>query len=299
MSFGGAARGVDVHSPGGTQRVEWTGDGVFLTGWAEILFDAAWRAVSRAHDGRRSPGSAPWRRLRRANPARTARRLPGRPRRQLQRRPRGRAAADARRRDRPLPRRQAPRCGESAAIAPKSPLDTAARAAARAVSAAATACCADRRTVAGTRLASARGQTGPDLRDRRRHLADGLIGGHPRPHPALDGGAGCRLRACAAVERVAQRGAVVALADGLVRARQQIGRGRRNPRPHTRRRRRRGRRRWRPGPATVPCSGARRRRSAARATHSTPSQARQSGRRHRARVYRSALRSRRRDWSQR
>jgi diaminopimelate epimerase len=43
MSFGGAARGVDVHSPGGTQRVEWTGQGVFLTGWAEILFDATWR----------------------------------------------------------------------------------------------------------------------------------------------------------------------------------------------------------------------------------------------------------------
>ena len=42
MSYGGAARSADVVSPGGTQRVEWTGDGVFLTGWAEILFDATW-----------------------------------------------------------------------------------------------------------------------------------------------------------------------------------------------------------------------------------------------------------------
>jgi diaminopimelate epimerase len=42
MAFGGAARDVDVVSPGGTQRVEWTADGVFLTGWAEILFDAHW-----------------------------------------------------------------------------------------------------------------------------------------------------------------------------------------------------------------------------------------------------------------
>ena len=42
IAFGGAARDVDVVSPGGTQRVEWTPDGVFLTGWAEILFDATW-----------------------------------------------------------------------------------------------------------------------------------------------------------------------------------------------------------------------------------------------------------------
>jgi diaminopimelate epimerase len=42
MAYGGAARDVEVVSPGGTQRVEWTPDGVFLTGWAEILFDAIW-----------------------------------------------------------------------------------------------------------------------------------------------------------------------------------------------------------------------------------------------------------------
>ena len=40
----GAAREVDVVSPGGTQRVEWRADGVYLTGWAEILFDANWKA---------------------------------------------------------------------------------------------------------------------------------------------------------------------------------------------------------------------------------------------------------------
>ena len=44
MTAGGASRDVDVASPGGTQRVEWNADGVFLTGWAEILFDATWRA---------------------------------------------------------------------------------------------------------------------------------------------------------------------------------------------------------------------------------------------------------------
>jgi diaminopimelate epimerase len=42
MQFGGASRDVDVASPGGTQRVEWRDDGVYLTGWAEILFDATW-----------------------------------------------------------------------------------------------------------------------------------------------------------------------------------------------------------------------------------------------------------------
>jgi diaminopimelate epimerase len=43
MQFGGAARDVEVVSPGGTQRVAWRDDGVHLTGWAEILFDATWR----------------------------------------------------------------------------------------------------------------------------------------------------------------------------------------------------------------------------------------------------------------
>mgnify|MGYP001427401959 CR=1 FL=1 len=42
MQFGGAAHDVEVVAPGGTQRVEWRADGVHLTGWAEILFDATW-----------------------------------------------------------------------------------------------------------------------------------------------------------------------------------------------------------------------------------------------------------------
>lgn len=43
MQFGGAERDVEVVSPGGAQRVEWRDDGVHLTGWAEILFDADWQ----------------------------------------------------------------------------------------------------------------------------------------------------------------------------------------------------------------------------------------------------------------
>lgn len=43
-AFGGAARDVTVAAPGGDQRVEWTGDGIFLTGWAELTLDGAWLA---------------------------------------------------------------------------------------------------------------------------------------------------------------------------------------------------------------------------------------------------------------
>jgi diaminopimelate epimerase len=39
---GGAGRDIDVEAPGGTQRVEWREDGVYLTGWAEVLFDGVW-----------------------------------------------------------------------------------------------------------------------------------------------------------------------------------------------------------------------------------------------------------------
>ena len=41
-SFGGAAREADVTAPGGSQRVEWRDDHVYLTGWAEVLYDGAW-----------------------------------------------------------------------------------------------------------------------------------------------------------------------------------------------------------------------------------------------------------------
>jgi diaminopimelate epimerase len=39
---GGAGRDVLVEAPGGTQRVEWLEEGVFLTGDAEVLFDGVW-----------------------------------------------------------------------------------------------------------------------------------------------------------------------------------------------------------------------------------------------------------------
>ena len=42
MQFGGAARDVEVVSPGGAQRVEWTAEGLFLTGWAELIAEAVW-----------------------------------------------------------------------------------------------------------------------------------------------------------------------------------------------------------------------------------------------------------------
>jgi diaminopimelate epimerase len=41
---GGAGRDIEVAAPGGTQRVEWLADGVYLTGWAEVLFDGQWVA---------------------------------------------------------------------------------------------------------------------------------------------------------------------------------------------------------------------------------------------------------------
>jgi diaminopimelate epimerase len=41
-AYGGAAREVDVIAPGGTQRVEWRDDGVYLTGWAEIVMEGEW-----------------------------------------------------------------------------------------------------------------------------------------------------------------------------------------------------------------------------------------------------------------
>lgn len=42
MEYGGAARDVEVTAPGGTQRVEWLDDGLYLTGWAEIIGEIRW-----------------------------------------------------------------------------------------------------------------------------------------------------------------------------------------------------------------------------------------------------------------
>jgi diaminopimelate epimerase len=40
--YGGASRDVRVVSPGGTQRVEWLDDGLYLTGWAEVVAEVTW-----------------------------------------------------------------------------------------------------------------------------------------------------------------------------------------------------------------------------------------------------------------
>lgn len=39
---GAASRSVEVSAPGGTQRVEWTEETVWLTGWAELIGRAEW-----------------------------------------------------------------------------------------------------------------------------------------------------------------------------------------------------------------------------------------------------------------
>lgn len=43
MQYAGAERDVTVVSPGGVQRVEWLDDGVYLTGWAEIIATCEWQ----------------------------------------------------------------------------------------------------------------------------------------------------------------------------------------------------------------------------------------------------------------
>lgn len=44
IQFGGASRDVQVVSPGGTQRVEWRPDGLYLTGTASLIADIVWAA---------------------------------------------------------------------------------------------------------------------------------------------------------------------------------------------------------------------------------------------------------------
>ena len=48
-AHGGASRAIDVVAPGGMQHVEWRDDGVYLTGWAEIVLDGAWLGAGGAH----------------------------------------------------------------------------------------------------------------------------------------------------------------------------------------------------------------------------------------------------------
>jgi diaminopimelate epimerase len=47
-AFGGADRDAAVVAPGGTQRVEWRDDNVYLTGWAEITVDGLWLVAESA-----------------------------------------------------------------------------------------------------------------------------------------------------------------------------------------------------------------------------------------------------------
>jgi diaminopimelate epimerase len=42
MAYGGVSRSAEVVSPGGTQRVEWLDDGLYLTGWAEVVWEGRW-----------------------------------------------------------------------------------------------------------------------------------------------------------------------------------------------------------------------------------------------------------------
>lgn len=42
IAHGGAERDVEVIAPGGSQRVEWRDDGIYLTGWAELVFEGRW-----------------------------------------------------------------------------------------------------------------------------------------------------------------------------------------------------------------------------------------------------------------
>jgi diaminopimelate epimerase len=42
VTFGGAARDAIVIAPGGSQRVEWLDDSVYLTGWAEVVCEGEW-----------------------------------------------------------------------------------------------------------------------------------------------------------------------------------------------------------------------------------------------------------------
>lgn len=41
-AFGGARREAEVIAPGGTQHVAWREESVYLTGWAEVLFEGEW-----------------------------------------------------------------------------------------------------------------------------------------------------------------------------------------------------------------------------------------------------------------
>jgi diaminopimelate epimerase len=41
-AHGGASRSIDVMAPGGIQHVDWTDEGIYLTGWAELVMVGTW-----------------------------------------------------------------------------------------------------------------------------------------------------------------------------------------------------------------------------------------------------------------
>jgi diaminopimelate epimerase len=47
-AHGGASRSIDVAAPGGIQQVEWRNEGVFLTGWADIVLEGHWLGAAGA-----------------------------------------------------------------------------------------------------------------------------------------------------------------------------------------------------------------------------------------------------------
>ncbi|MXZ72146.1 MAG: diaminopimelate epimerase [Acidobacteria bacterium] len=55
--YGGAARSVEVVSPGGSQRVEWTAAGIYLTGWAQLVERGQWTGGGREVDRVNGPGA--------------------------------------------------------------------------------------------------------------------------------------------------------------------------------------------------------------------------------------------------
>jgi diaminopimelate epimerase len=43
-AYGGASRDIEVISPGGSQRVEWRDEAIYLTGWAQLVFEGRYIA---------------------------------------------------------------------------------------------------------------------------------------------------------------------------------------------------------------------------------------------------------------
>ena len=46
IAYRGASREVAVHSPGGVQHVAWRDDGLYLSGWADIVAEVKWLGVT-------------------------------------------------------------------------------------------------------------------------------------------------------------------------------------------------------------------------------------------------------------